>query len=756
MIISRDIQKYIALSETPVSDVLKKISDNKSRILFVVSEHGMLLGSLSDGDVRRWLINSEAINLSEPVSSLMNTNCIKLVVDADKQKIASAFKEGIDCIPLVDVSGRLERLAFKAKETFQVGNREIGEGQPTYIIAEIGNNHQGDIGLAFKLVDYAVEAGVDCVKFQMRDIRKLYRNNGSSNDASADLGAQYTMDLLERFQLSNNELFEVFDYCKRRKVQPLCTPWDLNSLGVLEKYGMPAYKVASADFTNYELLEAISRTGKPFFCSTGMSSEKEIIDTVNFLDGLSANYVLLHCNSTYPTPYKDVNLKYLMRLKKITGHMVGYSGHERGIEVPVASVALGACVIEKHITIDTSLEGADHKVSLLPHELAAMVKMVRNVEDSLGNPETPREITQGEMINRESLAKSLIAKVNIEEGQIITRDLIEIKSPGQGLQPNRLNDLVGKVAERKIFAGGYFYPSDIHGVVKKKEKYGFSRPYGVPVRYHDYEAIVDGVDLDFVEFHLSYKDMQVDLHQCFSGLQKVGFAVHSPELFSGDHILDLCSDDASYRARSVAELQKVVDITRELKEYFPSTKTPVIVVNAGGWDRQSFIDPSQKEEKYALVSESLRLLEAKGVQIAIQTMPPFPWHFGGQSFHNLFVCPEEIAKFCKENPAYKICLDISHTMMACNYYGWNLLESIEKIAEYNVHMHVADAKGVDGEGVEMGDGDVDFIKVFQLLDKRCQSVQFIPEVWQGHKNGGEGFWKALSYLERAAKTASGA
>ena len=171
------------------------------------------------------------------------------------------------------------------------------------------------------------------------------RNKGDVKDDSADLGAQYTLDLLSKFQLSNDELIEVFDFCKSENIVPLCTPWDLDSLAILDSYGMPAYKVASADFTNYELLAAVAKTGKPFFLSTGMSSEDEIKSTVEFLDRNSANYVLLHCNSTYPTPFKDVNLKYLTRLKSISGKLVGYSGHERGIEVPVASRMLGACLL---------------------------------------------------------------------------------------------------------------------------------------------------------------------------------------------------------------------------------------------------------------------------------------------------------------------------------------------------------------------------------------------------------------------------
>lgn len=748
MHITHNIQKYISFSEDSIVDVLKKISENKSRIVFVVSERAVLLGSVSDGDVRRWLTNTTRIDLSIPIHEVMNEHVRVAVKGTSNADIKEMFSAGVDCVPIVDELGRLVQLAFQSEEGFFVDSREVSEKSPAFIIAEIGNNHQGDIQLAKELVDHAVNAGVDCAKFQMRNMKALYKNAGDSNDDSADLGAQYTLDLLSKFQLSNDELVEVFDYCKAKGVLPLCTPWDLDSLAALERYGMPAYKVASADFTNYELLEAIANTGKPFFCSTGMSSEVEIRATVRFLDKLGANYVLLHCNSTYPTPFKDVNLKYLTRLKKITGKLVGYSGHERGIEVPIASIALGACVIEKHLTVDRGLEGTDHKVSLLPNELADMVRLIRNVEEGLGSDEAPREITQGEMINRENLAKSLVAKHELCVGTVITRDMVEIKSPGQGLQPNKLDELVGKVLQRDVKSGGFFYDSDIHGIVQKRNDYVFNRPFGVPVRYHDYRKIVEGSNLGFVEFHLSYKDLDVNLPDYFADAEPIGFAVHSPELFANDHILDLCSEDSAYRNKSIQELTRVVNITRQLKAYFPKTPKPVIVVNAGGWDHKGFINAELKPNKYELISDALKQIDLTGVQIAIQTMPPFPWHFGGQSYHNLFVNAEEIAQFCEQNPDIKICFDVSHTMMACNYYGWDVISFSQTIADYVVHMHVVDAKGVDGEGIEIGKGDVDFPKLSQLLNQQCAGVQFIPEVWQGHKNSGEGFWKALAFLEK--------
>ncbi|NOR69675.1 MAG: TIM barrel protein [Methylomarinum sp.] len=745
MIVKKNIKGFVALISASLHEALNKINNNTHKIIYAVDDKNHLLGSLTDGDIRRWILSTPNLDLNTALVDIIERPCFSMHVNCEASLIEHAFNERITSIPLVDDFGHLIAVAEPALNYFCIGDKRISDEDPVFIIAEIGNNHQGDINIAKKLVDRAIEANVDCVKFQMRDMATLYRNTGKSNDASADLGAQYTLDLLSKFQLQDKELFEIFNYCKEKNILSLCTPWDLDSLSKLEKYGMPAYKVSSADFTNYQLLNALAKTGKPIICSTGMTTETEIQSTVSFLKRKNAQFILLHCNSTYPTPFKDINLNYLSKLMLSTGALVGYSGHERGWSVPVAAVALGAKVIEKHLTLNRNFEGNDHKVSLLPNELKQMVQQVRQVEESLGNGKA-REITQGELLNREILAKSLIANCSLPLGTIITKDMIDIMSPGQGLQPNRIDELIGKKTTREFKEGDIFFSTDIHGETKKKTHYTFNRPYGIPVRYHDYELLKQGVDLDFVEFHLSYQDLEITLSDYISPNQSIGFAVHAPELFSGDHLLDLSSYDTEYRERSIKELQRVIDQTRKLKQYFPKTKKPIIVVNAGGWDTEGFLSKNDKQKKYKLIKNAFSQMNLDGITIAIQTMPPFPWHFGGQSHHNLFLAAIEIKEFCQET-GIKICLDISHTMMACNYYHWDLYAFVETIAPYTVHMHIVDAKGDDGEGIQIGEGDIDFEKLGKILEVVAPKIQFIPEVWQGHKNRGQGFWNALEFLE---------
>lgn len=746
MRIVKNIKDYIVFSGDAIIDALRKINDNHSRIVFVVEDNGVLVGSMSDGDVRRWITGTEYYDLNTQVDAVMNRSFVSASVNESAPTIKDLFDHKRDIIPLVDKNGRFVALARSGEEGFQLGNKLLGESHSTFIIAEIGNNHNGDIELAKRLVDLAIEANADCVKFQMRDLSTLYSNQGEVGEIGYDLGSQYTLDLLNRFQLSNAEMCEVFDYCKSKGVLPLCTPWDLVSLQVLEDYGLEGYKVASADLTNNELIEALSLTGKPLICSTGMSTETEINGAVSLLRRMGAPFAMLHCNSTYPTPYKDVNLNYLPRLKQLTGGLIGYSGHERGIAVPVAAVALGARIIEKHFTLDRNMEGNDHKVSLLPDEFAEMVRQIRAVEEALGQGEE-RNVTQGELINRENLAKSLVINQTLAKGEVILRNMIEVKSPGQGLQPNRMEEVVGKSAVRDFNVGDFFFESDIKPKVQRKLSYKFNRPYGIPVRYHDYKKLISDTRMDFVEFHLSYHDVYMNLDEVFDQEQSIGFAVHSPELFAGDHIMDLASEDKEYRRHSIEELKKVVAVSDQLKQYFPNTKQPAMVINAGGWSPQGFLPSSKRPELYKRIEEALKEVELSSVRLAIQTMPPFPWHFGGQSHHNLFVDPDEINEFCRRT-GYGICLDISHSMMACNYYQWDFERFLDTVLPHTLHLHIVDAKGIDGEGVQIGEGDVDFRMLRSKLDQLAPSVQFIPEVWQGHKNGGEGFWFALDFLEK--------
>ncbi|MEP3427578.1 MAG: N-acetylneuraminate synthase family protein [Roseibium sp.] len=746
MIIDRNVSRFVVFSEDSILNALNKISANKEGVIFAVSEGGILQGALTDGDLRRWLIGTEQIDLNGSISEIINKNIVQARHDDQPQAIMRLLDSRCKVVPLVDAQHRIVAIAFGYDKALEIGGRIISEDDPAFVIAEIGNNHNGSLELAKKLIDEAVRAGADCAKFQMRSIKKLYKFAESDTDDSADLGTQYTLDLLSRFQLIDDELFAAFDYCHEKKIIPLCTPWDEESLTKLDHYGLEAFKLASADFTNYDLMTAIAGTRKPMICSTGMTSEAEIKQGIAKLRSLAAPFILLHCNSTYPAPLKDINIKYMLHLQRQGDCLVGYSGHERGTNVAIGAVALGAKVIEKHFTLDRSMEGNDHRVSLLPDEFAQMMVGIREMEAALGNVEE-RSVSQGEMMNRENLAKSLISTVDIEAGTIVTADMIDVKCPGQGLQPNRKNELIGQRLQTAKKTGEFFFLSDL-GVGKIEPRdFSFAHKWGIPVRYHDLQKMVELTNMDLVEIHLSYKDLEVNLNDYINGQQDIGLVVHAPELFAGDHTLDLCSLDDAYRSQSLEELQRVIDITRELSEFFKSPAPIQLVTNVGGFSHDRHVETSGTTVLYERLEDSLSRLDRSGVEIIPQTMPPFPWHFGGQQFHNLFVAPGEIVEFCKRNDI-RICLDVSHSKLACNHHGWSFTEFVDLVGPYTAHLHLADAAGVDGEGLQIEEGEIDWMVLTEQILKLMPDATFIPEIWQGHKNDGEGALKSLIQLEK--------
>lgn len=623
-----------------------------------------------------------------------------------------------------------------------IGSHEIGANR-AFIIAEIGNNHNGSIERAFRMVDLAVEMGADCAKFQMRHLDEVYRQRTLRKDGE-DLGTEYVLDLLRRFELSVDEHRKLSEYCTQKGILYLCTPWDGKSIAVLEDFGVLAYKVASADLTNLPLLDLLAATKKPLILSTGMSRPEEVKMTVDFLNRRNAQYILLHCNSTYPAPLHDIQLRCMEQLRQIHP-LVGYSGHERGIAVSLAAVAFGACVIERHFTLDRSMEGPDHAASLEQAEFRQLVEGIREIEQALGDGQA-RRLSQGEMINRENLGKSLIAASALPRGTVIKAEHIKVRSPGQGLSPQYYEQLLGRTLQHDMLDEDFFYPSDLNDERIEPRPYSFQLRWGVPVRFHDFAEYEKRIKPDLFEFHLSYSDMELDPSAYLKGAYPFDLVVHAPELFAGSRLMDLATPDESYRLQSLRETQRVIDITRSLKRFFPRTERPLIVANIGGFTMDEQLPPSVINDYYLRFAKSLTELDMTGVELIPQTMAPFPWHFGGQRYQNLFVKIEEIVAWCQKLNL-RMCFDVSHSRLTCNHFGVDYYEFSKQIAPFSAHLHLGDASGVNGEGLQIGEGDIDFVRLGNILKAGCPGASFIPEIWQGHKNGGEGFWISLEKLE---------
>ena len=317
-----------------------------------------------------------------------------------------------------------------------------------YIIAEAGVNHNGSLELAFRMVDAAKRAGVDCIKFQTFKSEKLVSHNAQKADyQKSSTGDGSQIDMLKKLELSYDEFLELKTYCDKMDICFLSTPFDFESIEFLNSIDMPFWKIPSGEVTNLPYLVALARTKKPVVMSTGMCDMEEIEAAIKVLrDNGTKEIKLLHCNTEYPTPFEDVNLRAMQTMRDQFEVEVGYSDHTSGIEVPIAAVALGATVIEKHFTLDRNMEGPDHKASLEPDELAAMVASIRNIEKALGSVDkTP---SSSEIKNKAVARKSIVAKSDIKAGEKFTEENIIVKRPGTGISPMKWYDILGNYAIR--------------------------------------------------------------------------------------------------------------------------------------------------------------------------------------------------------------------------------------------------------------------------------------------------------------------
>jgi N,N'-diacetyllegionaminate synthase len=321
----------------------------------------------------------------------------------------------------------------------------------TFIIAEAGVNHNGSIEIAKKMIEVAKECGADAIKFQTfkaeQVISKYAPKAEYQKQTTGEIESQ--LQMLKKLELSFDDFIVLKEYCDKLGIMFLSTPFDFESIDFLNSLGLEIFKIPSGEITNLPYLEKIGKLRKKVILSTGMADLGEIEDALDILISCGTkkeNITVLHCNTEYPTPYEDVNLLAMLTIKEAFKVKVGYSDHTLGIEIPIAAVALGASVIEKHFTLDKNMEGPDHKASLEPHELKAMIDAIRNIEKALGNG--IKKPSKSELKNKDIARKSIVAKREIKKGEIFTEDNITVKRPGNGISPMRWYEVLGKVAPR--------------------------------------------------------------------------------------------------------------------------------------------------------------------------------------------------------------------------------------------------------------------------------------------------------------------
>lgn len=344
--------------------------------------------------------------------------------------------------------------------TVSIGERLVGDGQPCLIIAEAGINHQGDIHIARQLIDVALEAKVDAVKFQKRTISRILTAAGLEMpyEHRNSFGKTYG-EHKQVLELDKQAYQELKLYAEEKGLIFMASAWDEESVDFLEELGVMAHKAASADLTNLPLLTHMAQTGKPIILSTGMSTLAEIDQAVETIQAYNKQLILLQCTSTYPSDFDQINLRVIPTYRERYQTLVGYSGHEKGIAIPIGAIALGACVVERHFTLDRTMKGGDHAASLEPQGLVKLVRDIRALEQALGDGE--KHIYEDEWPIRRKLAKSVVSAVNLPAGTVLTRDMLTTKGPGTGISASRLQTLIGLRTRHSIPADTVLEEKDI-------------------------------------------------------------------------------------------------------------------------------------------------------------------------------------------------------------------------------------------------------------------------------------------------------
>ena len=619
---------------------------------------------------------------------------------------------------------------------------------PTFIIAEIGVNHDGSIKKAKELILKAKNSGANCVKFQHRSLKHIYIDQNYT--AGSELTTESTIDHLKKVNFSIKQLEELFIYSREIGIEPLCTPFDLFSLKEVMTLKPVAIKIASADLLNFDLIEEVAKTGLPIIMSTGMHNEEEIVTAVTFARLFNKNLIILHCISTYPASIDSLNINYINRLKNLTGCLVGYSSHDNEDLACIIAVSLGAVLIEKHITFDRHADGPDHNASLEYEDFKLLCEKITLVNRIKGSPEANAKVlSQGEKINRSNLTKSLYANKDIFKGEVISENDLICRSPGVSIPCSNKKFILGQKVNDNIKKFSPIYASDVFSDSeewKRIESSPLTDNWGIAVRFRDVDEVIRQFNPKFVEFHLTYSDLDFKNFSSLD-LSQVGIKVHTPELFENNFLLDLASNDKNINKKSIDYILKTIEMAHQIYELSSKATYFHLVINPGGHSTDGFVSADHKKNLFENLLKSFENIDFGKCLPVIQSMPPFPWHLGGRRFHNLFVEPDDF-KFWNKNTGYNFCIDFSHTFLSSKHLKIDFGDYVDKILPFSNYFHVADSTGMDGEGLQIGNGEINFKK---LLDNSLEGYkyEYIPEIWEGHLNQFSGFKVALKKLQLA-------
>lgn len=605
----------------------------------------------------------------------------------------------------------------------------------TKVIAEIGINHDGSYELAEKLINSAKESGAWGVKFQYRNLENSYHKK------SNEIGDASLKDEIKRAYITPVSILKLCEIAKNLNLKvgiSFFLSQDINDFGDSIRF-FDFFKVPSVEMSNLKLLKSLFKLNREVLISTGCQSENEIIKTTEFLKRFGNNWTLFHCVSNYPVIGFNAKLGYIDWLKKLTKKNVGYSSHDIDWEICLLAAQKGVNYIERHLTLDKNSNGLDHSTSSTPNELKKLCKILSEL-DLINEGNKPRELNQGELINKQNLGRCAVVSKDFKKGEVIDEKNISFLSPNIGLDYNSFEYYSSKKLIKKIKKGDVLLKSHFEKKIKLTDNeidFCIEKNISLPVRLHDLNEIEKEIPIKNFEFHLSYKELDNGLNENILN-RNCKYTIHLPDYINPTQLINPFSLDKAQKIRSNDLIEKSFKMARQISDY---TKKQVLIVGS-----LSVVDNDQKTF-YGDVKNLCDKAKSEGIDFIPQWLPPIAWYFGGSVELDVF-CNDKALTFI-ENYNIPICLDISHLFMCRSKLDSDFKSIFNFLLSKSKHIHIADSSGIDGEGFEIGSGEqINLSYIKKAIDYKDQKV---IEVWQGHLDNYLGFRKAIRSIYKISK-----
>lgn len=616
-----------------------------------------------------------------------------------------------------------------------------------YYIAEIGKNSDGDLGRCEFLLRAVARAGADAVRFAHFSLPDSVHPDALSPAAERAWSLKLELPFRAEKLFSPDQYRTVLGWCTELGIDFIGTPWDLPSLEMFRECGVRHFKVNSLNAHHAPLLSRVLQVAERAYLSTGGLSERQVRDLCASVPLADHDVVLMHAVTAYPAPGSVINMRALEVLRRYHP-MVGYSSNDVLDTTFLAAQAMGAAFIDKHVHL-TDSDGPAHRASATVARFGAEIARVAEFSAILGR--SSKQESRGEMANRDVLAKGLVMARDVPTGTPIAPADLALQLPPKGMLAESWHNVVGARATRDLTQGSYLFSSDVsprrRGTAGNEDGQGDSLgerglvpgTRGVVVRLKDIEEMTAGRDFDYVEVHYAAGDLnRPDTCRDYD----LDLAVHVPEYACGV-LLDLCSYDEALRRYSIEVINQVMDKARGLKRHFSRCTDDVrFVIHPGALTFPALLGDPRRQ--YDLFADSMRLLDTSGLHVLVENMTPFAWFIDGdwsprQGQSNSFMEPRAMAEFLEAH-GYSMCLDLCHAKLYCNHAGIELSDYMRTVKPYVRHIHFSDCTGIDGEGVQLGDGEIDWFEVCEAFANYEHG--WTPEIWNGHHDHGSKFCAA--------------